>query len=721
MTTYTNVFGNVTLPPAEYGFRELTITADVTLLWPYDTNDASVSVAKIIDVSCAAGNIITVPDARLVSTGEDFLIRNIGAETVTLKYPSGAALQTIAAGAVVYFYLTENSTEDGEYGSIAFGYGAAAIDAATLVGYGIKAIGVTLNQSHPVTTVGSNTVIDSTYRAEVVVNNGGAMTISLGSAITLGNDFFFVLRNSGTGTMTIDADGGDLVDGQASLTIQPGESLLLFCSGTAWYSVGYGRSTIYQFTQLIKDVSAGGSFTLTATEAGNKLITFAGNPASAVTVIVPNVVSVYYLSSEISTAQTITVKTLAGSGVVIPQSAKIIAICDGTDVFSAQSVSASTSISLIDGSAAAPSLNFSSQTNTGLYKAGAQGIGVTVNGAPAITIEPSGVQIFLSQDYTQYDSTVGAPAYAEGRVFYDSDDHTLAYFNDVNGITVNLGQEMMIRVRNNTGSTILNGSVVYVTGAIGNRPKIALAKADSNATSSSVIGVVTNDVSTGQNGYVTLTGLVHDLNTTAWSEGTELFLSATVAGEMTSTRPPAPDSGISIGFVTRQHATLGTILVKVLAGKDLDELDDVNITAIADKNVLQYDSVATYWKNVTVASLTLDGTNPVGYLNIPQNSQSAAYTLVLSDAGKHILHPSADTTARIFTIPANASVAFPVGTAVTFVNQNAGGSITIAITTDTMRLAGVGTTGSRTLAANGVATALKITSTEWIISGTNIS
>lgn len=108
--------------------------------------------------------------------------------------------------------------------------------------------------------------------------------------------------------------------------------------------------------------------------------------------------------------------------------------------------------------------------------------------------------------------------------------------------------------------------------------------------------------------------------------------------------------------------------------------------------------------------------------SIPQNSQSAAYTLVLSDAGKHIFHPSADTTNRTFTIPANSSVAFPIGTAVTFVNQNGtGGVITIAITTDTMRLAGTGTTGSRNLARNGIATALKITSTEWIISGTGIS
>lgn len=118
-----------------------------------------------------------------------------------------------------------------------------------------------------------------------------------------------------------------------------------------------------------------------------------------------------------------------------------------------------------------------------------------------------------------------------------------------------------------------------------------------------------------------------------------------------------------------------------------------------------------------LSNCTADGTSPVGFRNIPQNSKSANYTLVLADAGGHILHPSADTTARTFTIPANSSVAFPIGTAITFINQNGAGNVTISITTDTMRLAGAGTTGSRTLAANGVATALKIAATEWIISG----
>lgn len=130
-------------------------------------------------------------------------------------------------------------------------------------------------------------------------------------------------------------------------------------------------------------------------------------------------------------------------------------------------------------------------------------------------------------------------------------------------------------------------------------------------------------------------------------------------------------------------------------------------------------------------SITLAGTDSttmtfppasasIGYLNIPQNSQSAAYTTVLADSGKHIFHPSTDANARTYTIDSNANVAYPTGTAITFVNMTSQ-VVTIAITTDTMYLAGTGTTGSRSLANYGTATALKIDSTHWIISGTGLT
>lgn len=128
--------------------------------------------------------------------------------------------------------------------------------------------------------------------------------------------------------------------------------------------------------------------------------------------------------------------------------------------------------------------------------------------------------------------------------------------------------------------------------------------------------------------------------------------------------------------------------------------------------------------SMNLSNATADGTDAVGFRNIPQNSRSANYTLVLGDAGKHIYHPSADTTGRTWTIPANSgggSVAFPIGTAITFINDNNAGTITIAITSDTLVMAGTGSTGSRTLAANGNATATKIGTTRWQITGVGLT
>ena len=121
-----------------------------------------------------------------------------------------------------------------------------------------------------------------------------------------------------------------------------------------------------------------------------------------------------------------------------------------------------------------------------------------------------------------------------------------------------------------------------------------------------------------------------------------------------------------------------------------------------------------------LGNCTVDGTYAVGYRNIPQNAPSSTpYVLVEGDAGKHILHSASG--AATFTIPAASSVNYPIGTALTFVNQNGAGTLTITINTDTMYLAGTGTVGTRTLAANGIATALKIGSGVWIISGTGLT
>jgi hypothetical protein len=155
---------------------------------------------------------------------------------------------------------------------------------------------------------------------------------------------------------------------------------------------------------------------------------------------------------------------------------------------------------------------------------------------------------------------------------------------------------------------------------------------------------------------------------------------------------------------------------------DSDLTTIAGLTATTD-NFIQSKSSAWASRTVAQVSVDLQGTglitDAVGFRTVPQNSQSTAYTAVAADSGKHILHPTADNNARTFTIPANASVAFPVGTCITFINQI--NTVTIAINSDTLVLAGAGTTGSRTLAANGMATATKVASTVWFINGTGLT
>ena len=132
------------------------------------------------------------------------------------------------------------------------------------------------------------------------------------------------------------------------------------------------------------------------------------------------------------------------------------------------------------------------------------------------------------------------------------------------------------------------------------------------------------------------------------------------------------------------------------------------------------------WTNRTMAQLATDlqasglDVDAAGFRGIPQNPQAGNYTLVAGDAGKHIYHASGDGSGDTYTIPSNASVAFEVGTSVTFINLDSN-AVSIAITTDTMYLGGTGTTGTRTLAQYGVATAVKVTSTSWLISGTGLT
>lgn len=175
---------------------------------------------------------------------------------------------------------------------------------------------------------------------------------------------------------------------------------------------------------------------------------------------------------------------------------------------------------------------------------------------------------------------------------------------------------------------------------------------------------------------------------------------------------------VRIKFTAANTATAPTLNLNALGAKTIVSAAG---SALAAGDIAA-NAIATLIYNSTLGKFQLASQEAVDVSGFPTfTSKSADYTFVLGDADNEFLHPSADTTPRTWTIPANASVSFSVGTTLTFYNQASAGALTIAITTDTMRMAGPGTTGSRTLAANGAATAVKLSSTEWIISGTGLT
>jgi len=342
-----------------------------------------------------------MPPANQASVGQDALIRNVGSNTFTVKDYAGAnTIISIAAGQSKYVYITANPTVTGTWGNIAFGAGTSSADAATLAGYGLVASGSTLNQSHPAQSMVTGGTFATTDRAQTLVWSGGAGTYTLPSTSTLGNNWFVLFKNSGTGSMVISA--GDNIDGASTKTFAPTESAFIVCTGTTYITVGYGVSSQFFYTSLVKAVTTG-SYTLSASEASNTIQTYTGTLTGNVTVVYPPVVNLYVIKNSVTAGgYTLTVGTGSGTSVVIPSGQQVTLACDGTNFFNANTSQAGsiTTLSLSDGSVSSPSLNFGSESNTGVYRAGAGQFNTAILGTLRSTLSATGLAIVGTGNFT---------------------------------------------------------------------------------------------------------------------------------------------------------------------------------------------------------------------------------------------------------------------------------------------------------------------------------
>jgi hypothetical protein len=161
-------------------------------------------------------------------------------------------------------------------------------------------------------------------------------------------------------------------------------------------------------------------------------------------------------------------------------------------------------------------------------------------------------------------------------------------------------ENVVVLVRNTTGATLTKGTAVYISGATGQNPTVSKALATGDATSAQTLGLMSADLANNSNGYVTVIGLITNINTSAYTDGAQLYLSGITAGTLTATKPYAPIHLVYAAVVEHAHATQGKLFVKVQNGYELDEIHDVQITSIADNQILRYDSATSLWKNETL-------------------------------------------------------------------------------------------------------------------------
>lgn len=287
-------------------------------------------------------------------------------------------------------------------------------------------------------------------------------------------------------------------------------------------------------------------------------------------------------------------------------------------------------------------------------------------------------------------AVVGAP----GVVVWNDTDGTLDLGLKGGNVTLQIGQEQVMLVKHADNSGIVEGEAYYFVGSTGTNKTVRKAQADSDTTSDTTLGLATESATGGGKAFLTTFGLVRNINTNALTEGAEVFLSPSVAGALTPTRPTAPDHAVRIGYCVRKSATVGSIFVSIDTGGRLSTLHDVRITSIANNDALKYDSGLGYWKNVPFDTSALTDYVTGTYTPVVTPSVGAITTYTATGEYTRI--------GRLVTVTVNIDIAdngtgagyivatLPTGLASATTNFQVGSGRENAVTSDMLQVLGVG-------------------------------
>lgn len=399
MTTYTSPFTGNVIQPTDVSYAAVALTGTLQLYWPQYVNDGEQVASRIMDITAAAGSVLVLPDATQASTGQDILIRNLGAQPFTVQRFGGTGSFTVAVGQSQYTYITNNATQAGVWATLAFGVGTSYADAATLAGNSTAAILGKLETAFVTNEYTTIPTLEDSYRGNCLVWAGGAATLTLPAVSDLSQGWFMMVRNNGTGALTIATSSvSSLIDGLGTITLPLGDSCFICVDRDPakqdFFTVGRARPNSLTFSSATYDVDniTGNTLSLiTNTPIIQRYTALSGSRSVTLAVTLPAVTQVYYLLND--TGQNgYAVSFQAQGSSQLPfnlyNGTQAIVLSDGSNLYPL--IQANIGVQLLnDGSAAAPSLSFTNDTTTGLYLENAAQLGFSAGGVNIATMDGS--------------------------------------------------------------------------------------------------------------------------------------------------------------------------------------------------------------------------------------------------------------------------------------------------------------------------------------------
>lgn len=237
----------------------------------------------------------------------------------------------------------------------------------------------------------------------------------------------------------------------------------------------------------------------------------------------------------------------------------------------------------------------------------------------------------IAGGFFSFDTTPTTYSAAVGRLGWNDTNGTLEMLLKGGNVLHTVGETTFARVYNNTGSSISRGQVVYISGSSGTRLTVDLADADTEATSKNTLGFAAETIGINSEGFVMISGLISNINTSGYADGATIYLSST-AGGYTNTAPTHPAHTVILGFVVKGGSTGGgSIFVKVNNGYEIDELHNVLISSVQPNDVLYYDNATQLWKNASIVSKI--AANTLSLSQLPQIATSSFLGRVTAGTG----------------------------------------------------------------------------------------